>query len=39
MIKNAPTPTSIFSVFYNGKFLTTDMSLCTESRFMKMLGL
>lgn len=35
----APTPATIFSVFYNGKFLTTDMSICVESRFAKMLGL
>lgn len=31
----APTPATIFSVFYNGAFLTTDLSFCTESRFMK----
>lgn len=37
--RNAPTPTTIFSVFYNGKFLTSDMSFCTESKFKKMLGL
>lgn len=35
----APTPATIFSAFYNGKFLTTDMSICTESKFKKMLGL
>lgn len=33
----APTPATIFSAFYNGKFLTTDMSLCVESRFSKLL--
>ena len=33
----APTPATIFSAFYNGKFLTTDMSICTESRFAKLL--
>ncbi len=33
----APTPATIFSAFYNGKFLTTDMSICTESRFTKLL--
>lgn len=37
--QNAPTPAAIFSVFYNGRFVTTDMSICTESRFVKMLGL
>lgn len=30
-----PSPATIFSVFYNGKFLTTDMSICTESKFQK----
>ena len=37
--QSAPTPATIFSAFYNGKFLTTDMSVCTESKFKKMLGL
>lgn len=36
--QNAPTPATIFSVFLNGKFLTTDMSMCTESRFAKFLN-
>lgn len=31
-----PSPATIFSAFYNGKFLTTDMSICTESKFQKM---
>lgn len=30
-----PSPATIFSAFYNGKFLTTDMSICTESKFQK----
>lgn len=30
-----PSPATIFSVFYKGKFLTTDMSICTESKFKK----
>lgn len=30
-----PSPATIFSAFYNGKFLTTDMSICTESKFKK----
>lgn len=34
-----PSPATIFSAFYNGKFLTTDMSICTESRFAKVLEL
>lgn len=33
----APTPATIFSAFYNGKFLTTDISICTGSRFTKLL--
>lgn len=32
-----PSPATIFSAFYNGKFLTTDMSICVESRFAKFL--
>lgn len=35
----APTPATIFSAFYNGLFLTTDMSICTESGFAKYLKL
>lgn len=34
----APTPATIFSLFYNGKFITTDVSVCMESRFNKVLG-
>lgn len=29
----APTPATIFSLFYNGKFITTDISVCMDSRF------
>lgn len=35
--QTAPTPATIFSAFYNGKFLTTDISICTASRFSKLL--
>lgn len=35
--QSAPTPATIFSVFQNGRFLTTDMSICVESRFNKLL--
>jgi GNAT superfamily N-acetyltransferase len=31
----APTPATIFSLFYNGKFVTTDISACMDSRFDK----
>lgn len=33
--QNSPAPSSIFSLFYNGKFLTTDVSVCLESKFNK----
>jgi GNAT superfamily N-acetyltransferase len=35
--QNAPTPATIFSLFYNGKFITTDISVCMNSRFDKIL--
>ena len=31
----APTPATIFSLFYNGKFITQDLSCCMDSRFDK----
>ncbi len=37
--QHAPTPATIFSIFYNGNFLTTDMSICTASQFAKLLKL
>ncbi len=33
--QSAPTPATIFSLFYNGKFVTTDISACLDSRFDK----
>lgn len=33
----SPTPATIFSLFYNGKFITTDISVCISSRFDKIL--
>lgn len=33
----APSPATIFSLFFNGKFVTTDLSVCTESRFDKII--
>jgi len=33
--KNAPSPATIFSLFYNGKFVTTDISCCLDNRFDK----
>jgi hypothetical protein len=29
----APTPATIFSLFVDGKFVTTDLSACMDSRF------
>ncbi|WP_020568839.1 N-acetyltransferase [Neolewinella persica] len=34
----APTPATIFSLFYKGKFVTTDISACMDSRLDKALG-
>ncbi|MDR0306286.1 MAG: YoaP domain-containing protein [Chitinispirillales bacterium] len=33
--QSSPTPATIFSLFYNGKFVTTDISSCLNSRFDK----
>jgi GNAT superfamily N-acetyltransferase len=35
--RSAPTPATIFSLFYNGKFITTDLSVCLDSRFDKVI--
>jgi len=35
--RKAPTPATIFSLFLNGKFITTDISACMESRIDKIL--
>lgn len=34
----SPTPATVFSLFYNGKFITTDLSVCMDSRFDKVIG-
>ena len=34
----SPTPATIFSLFYNGKFLTNDISVCMDSRHDKVMG-
>jgi hypothetical protein len=34
----APTPATIFSLFYNGRFVTTDISVCLDSRFDKIMA-
>lgn len=33
--QSAPSPATIFSLFYNGKFVTTDISCCLDNRFDK----
>lgn len=33
--QSSPTPATIFSLFYNGKFITTDISACMDNRFDK----
>lgn len=35
--QTAPTPATIFSLYYNGKFITTDISVCMDSRFDKIM--
>lgn len=36
--QSAPSPATIFSLFYEGKFLTNDISACMDSRFDKMMN-
>ncbi len=33
----APSPATIFSLFYNGTFITTEISVCLDSRFDKVM--
>ena len=35
--QSAPSPATIFSLFYNGKFITTDLSVCMDTRFDKVM--
>ena len=35
--QSAPTPATIFSLFHNGKFITTDVGVCLDSRFDKII--
>lgn len=35
--QSAPTPATIFTLFFNGKFVTTDLSVCMDTRFDKLL--
>ena len=36
--QNAPSPATIFSLFLDGKFITTDISACMDSRFDKIIS-
>ncbi len=36
--QKAPSPATIFSLFYNGKFITTDLSVCMDSRYDKVMA-
>lgn len=35
--QSAPTPAIIFSLYYNGDFITTDLSACMDTRFDKVI--
>lgn len=35
--KSSPSPATIFSLFLDGKFMTTDLSVCMDSRFDKVI--
>ena len=36
--RSAPTPATIFSLFLDGEFVTTDISVCMDNRFDKIVG-
>ncbi len=36
--QDCPSPATIFSLFYNGEFITTDLSACMDSRFDKIIA-
>ena len=36
--RKAPSPDTIFSLFMDGKFVSTDLSLCTEKKFEKLIS-
>ncbi|QZY53938.1 YoaP domain-containing protein [Crassaminicella profunda] len=36
--QTAPSSATIFSLFHEGKFITTDISVCMDSRFDKIVG-
>lgn len=38
LAQSSPTPATIFSLYLDGKFLTTDISVCMDSRFDKIVS-
>jgi GNAT superfamily N-acetyltransferase len=36
--QSSPSPATIFSLFLDGKFITTDISVCMDSRFDRIVG-
>ena len=36
--QSAPTPATIFSLFLDGEFVTTDLSVCMDNRFDRIVG-
>ena len=36
--QKAPSPATIFSLFLDGKFMTTDLSVCLDSKYDKVIG-
>jgi len=36
--QSAPTPATIFSLFLDGQFVTTDISVCMDKRFDKIIN-
>ncbi|WP_240321080.1 YoaP domain-containing protein [Kordia sp. SMS9] len=36
--QNCPSPATIFSMFLNGKFVTTDLSVCMDTRYDKVIA-
>lgn len=37
--QSSPTPAKIFSLFYKGKLITTDLSICTDKQFSEMVDI
>lgn len=37
--QSCPTPATVFSLFYNGRFVTSDLGVCTRTKFVKTIDL